>query len=49
MRGLISWVGFKKTHITFDRVDRKYGKTAYSFKKMIKLAIDGVTSFPICL
>ena len=45
MRGLISWVGFKKTHITFDRVDRKYGKTAYSFKKMIKLAIDGVTSF----
>lgn len=45
MRGLVSWIGFKRTHIFFDRMDRKSGKTAYSFKKMIKLAIDGLTSF----
>lgn len=45
MRGLVGWVGFKRTHIFFDRTDRKSGKTAYSFKKMIKLAIDGITSF----
>lgn len=45
MRGLTAWIGFKRTHIFFDRMDRKSGKTAYSFKKMIKLAVDGMTSF----
>lgn len=45
MRGLAVWIGFKRTHIFFDRMDRKEGKTAYSFKKMIKLAVDGITSF----
>ena len=45
MRGLTSWIGFKRTHILFDRDERKTGKTAYTIKKMIKLAIDGLTSF----
>lgn len=45
MRGLTSWIGFKRTHILFDRDERKAGKTAYTVKKMIKLAIDGMTSF----
>jgi dolichol-phosphate mannosyltransferase len=45
MRGLTSWVGFKQTHVLFDRNERKYGKTSYSFIKMIKFAIDGITSF----
>ena len=45
MRGLTSWIGFKRTHILFDRDERKAGKTAYTIKKMIKLAIDGMTSF----
>lgn len=45
MRGLAVWIGFKRTYIFFDRRERKSGKTAYSFKKMIKFAIDGITSF----
>lgn len=45
MRGLTSWIGFKRTYIFFDRMDRKAGKTAYPLKKMIKFAVDGVTSF----
>lgn len=45
MRGLTSWTGFKETYVFFDRNERKYGKTNYSFLKMIKLAIDGITSF----
>lgn len=45
MRGLTSWIGFKRTCVFFDRMDRKDGKTSYPLKKMIKFAIDGVTSF----
>lgn len=45
MRGLTSWIGFKRTYVLFDRMNRKSGKTAYPLKKMIKFAIDGATSF----
>lgn len=45
MRGLTSWIGFKRTYVFFDRMDRRAGKTAYPLKKMVKFAIDGVTSF----
>ncbi len=45
MRGLTSWLGFKQTFVLFDREDRKYGTTGYPLKKMIKLAIDAITSF----
>ncbi len=45
MRGMTSWVGFKQTYVLFDREDRKYGETNYPLKKMIKLAMDAITSF----
>ncbi|MBI3120480.1 MAG: glycosyltransferase family 2 protein [Candidatus Kerfeldbacteria bacterium] len=45
MRGLTSWVGFRQTFVLFDRDERKFGTTHYPFKKMMKLAIDGLTSF----
>ena len=45
MRGMTSWVGFKQTFVLFDREDRKYGETNYPFGKMIKLAMDAITSF----
>jgi len=45
MRGLTSWVGFKQTEVLFDRAGRKSGKSGYPLKKMIKFAIDGLTSF----
>lgn len=45
MRGLTSWVGFKKGVILFDRAERKRGSTNYPLKKMVKFAYDGITSF----
>jgi glycosyltransferase involved in cell wall biosynthesis len=45
LRGQISWVGFNQTFIEYDRDERQHGKTGYTYKKMIKLALDGITSF----
>ncbi len=45
VRGLISWLGFKQTAIEFEREERFAGETKYPFKKMLKLALDGITSF----
>lgn len=45
MRGLTSYVGFKQTAVLFDRDERHAGETNYPLKKMIKLALDGITSF----
>lgn len=45
LRGQIAWIGFKQTFIEFDRPKRRSGKTNYSMKKMIRFALDGITSF----
>lgn len=45
LRGQIAWVGFKQTYIEYDRDQRKEGKTNFSTAKMIRFAIDGITSF----
>ena len=45
LRGLFSWIGFKSTTIAFDAPERRFGKTKYSFYKMLRLALKGTTSF----
>ena len=45
LRGLFSWVGFNQYAYEYNRVNRVAGKTKYSFKKMFKLATDGILSF----
>lgn len=45
LRGLFSWVGYKQVPIEYERKERFAGKTKYPFKKMLKLAIDGIISF----
>lgn len=45
VRGLFSWVGFKQYAYTYKRNERLGGKTKYPFKKMWKLATDGIISF----
>jgi len=45
VRGLVSWVGFRQVGIPYCR-DRRYaGDTKYPFRKMMKFALDGITSF----
>ena len=45
LRGLISWAGFKQTEVSYFRDKRYAGKSKYPLKKMIKLALEGITSF----
>ncbi|MEZ5046823.1 MAG: glycosyltransferase family 2 protein [Chitinophagaceae bacterium] len=45
LRGQITWLGFKQTAVLFDRDKRKYGSTGYPLKKMLRFALDGITSF----
>ena len=45
IRGLRSWVGFKQTHVEYDR-DRCYeGKSKYSVQQLARLGLDGVFAF----
>lgn len=45
VRGLVSWLGFKQIGVPYHRESRYAGETKYPMKKMIKFAIDGITSF----
>lgn len=45
LRAQIAWLGFKQTHVLFDRETRKHGKSGYSYGKMLRLAFDGITGF----
>jgi polyisoprenyl-phosphate glycosyltransferase len=47
VRGFVVWVGFKQTSVTFVRSGRFAGTTKYPLRKMIRFAIDGITSFSI--
>ncbi|MHC1704352.1 MAG: glycosyltransferase family 2 protein [Tenuifilaceae bacterium] len=46
-RGLIRWVGFKKYGISYMPNERHWGKTKYSFTRMVKFAVTGITSFSV--
>lgn len=43
-RGLIRWIGFEQTSVEYQADKRFSGSSGYSLKKMIALAVDGVTS-----
>lgn len=45
LRGQMAWLGFSQTYIEYDRNERLSGKTGYTLKKMLRLALDGITSF----
>ena len=45
VRGLISWVGFKQAAVEYVREKRFAGETKYPLRKMLKLSMDGITSF----
>jgi dolichol-phosphate mannosyltransferase len=47
VRGLVAWLGFKQTAVLYDRPARFAGETKFPLGKMIRFAIDGITSFSI--
>ncbi|MCQ5211611.1 glycosyltransferase, partial [Megasphaera massiliensis] len=42
---LISWIGFEKKEILFDRDARAAGKTKWNYWKLLNFSIEGITSF----
>jgi len=46
-RGQIPWIGFKQTSISYTAESRYAGSTKYSAKKMIVLALNGITGFSV--
>ena len=44
-KGLFSWLGFKKKAVLYDRAPRVAGETHWNYWKLMKLAINGITSF----
>ena len=47
LRGFVNWVGFKSCFLNYIPDRRFSGTTKYSYRKMISLAIQGITSFSI--
>lgn len=45
LRGQIAWIGFRQTFVEYERNERKFGKSGYPLRKMIRLALDGITAF----
>lgn len=45
LRGMSAWVGYKQIGVNYKRQARFAGETKYPLKKMLKLALNAVTSF----
>lgn len=45
LRGIIPLIGFKSTHVYYDRHARYAGVSKYPLKKMLAFAFEGITSF----
>ena len=44
-RGMSAWVGFKQIGVDYKRAARFSGETKYPFNKMLRLALNAITSF----
>jgi glycosyltransferase involved in cell wall biosynthesis len=47
IRGIVSWIGFRQTAVFYDRPSRVAGETKYPLSKMLRLALDAITSFSV--
>jgi dolichol-phosphate mannosyltransferase len=45
LRGMSAWMGFRAVPVEYIRQERFAGKTKYTLKKMLKLAMDGMLGF----
>ncbi|MFO1067146.1 MAG: glycosyltransferase family 2 protein [Geminicoccaceae bacterium] len=47
MKGVFTWIGYRQVAVPFDRDPRHSGVTKWNYGRLIKLAIEGLTSFTI--
>mgnify|MGYP001627442931 CR=1 FL=1 len=45
LRGLSKWIGFRQIAIEYIPGDRNHGQSKYTYKKMVRFALQGITSF----
>lgn len=45
IRGMVVWVGFRQVALPYNRDARYAGETKYTMSKMVRFALDGITSF----
>ncbi|HEX3224587.1 MAG TPA: glycosyltransferase family 2 protein [Gaiellaceae bacterium] len=45
LRGMTSWIGFRQTGVQYTREARFAGESKYPPRKLLRLALDGITSF----
>src|SRR5690349_7729965 len=45
LRGMSSWVGFRRDIVEYDRAGRGAGESKYPVGRMLRFALDGITSF----
>ncbi len=46
-KGIFAWVGFETKWIPYENVERAVGTSKWSFKGLVKYAIDGITAFTV--
>jgi polyisoprenyl-phosphate glycosyltransferase len=44
-RGMVKWLGFKQASVEYAAAQRASGVSKYNFRKMLELALKGITSF----
>ncbi len=47
LRGIVPLIGYRSDYVYYDRRQRFAGESKYPLKKMIALALDGITSFSV--
>ena len=47
LRGFIHWVGYRQKRVEYTPEPRFRGTTKYTVRKMVKLALNGITSFSV--
>ena len=47
IRGMVSWMGLTQVPLVYDRDPRFAGETGYPLRKLVALALDGITGFSI--
>jgi glycosyltransferase involved in cell wall biosynthesis len=47
VRGIVAWIGFRQIAVHYDRPSRAAGETKYPLSKMLRLALDAITSFSV--
>ncbi|MCY0880865.1 MAG: glycosyltransferase family 2 protein [Firmicutes bacterium] len=45
LRGMVAWMGFQQIGVPYVRAERSAGTTHYTWRRMVRLAVDAITLF----